>query len=158
MAVLEAQAVGWGASGRNGGIVSPAFACGGEAIEARVGREAARALHRLTIEGVERLRATIADLGITGADPVAGLLNLRRFDRADDLHAYAAEFAGDFGYDFTYLNREAIRARLSAIAANAFAITQRSTDGISTPVQPCCPLVPGSAPGSSRKRQIGLAR
>ena len=80
-------------------------------IEARVGREAARALHRLTIEGVERLRATIADLGITGADPVAGLLNLRRFDKADDLHAYAAEFANDFGYEFTYLNREAIRAR-----------------------------------------------
>ncbi|MDP1576566.1 MAG: FAD-dependent oxidoreductase, partial [Cypionkella sp.] len=47
--VLEAQAVGWGASGRNGGIVSPAFACGSEDIAARVGVEAARALHRLTI-------------------------------------------------------------------------------------------------------------
>jgi glycine/D-amino acid oxidase-like deaminating enzyme len=124
VAVLEAQAVGWGASGRNGGIVSPAFACGGEAIEARVGRDAARALHRLTIEGVERLRATIADLGITGADQVAGLLNLRRFDRADDLHTYAAEFASDFGYEFTYLNREAIRARLS---------TDRYFHGLSDP-------------------------
>lgn len=111
--VLEAKAVGWGASGRNGGIVSPAFACGAEAIEARVGRDAARALHRLTIEGVERLRATITDLGIAGADPIAGLLNLRRFDKADDLHAYAAEFSNDFGYDFTYLNRAAIRERLA---------------------------------------------
>lgn len=113
VAVLEAQAIGWGASGRNGGIVSPAFACGGEAIEARVGREAARALHRLTIEGVERLRATIAELKITDANPIPGLLNLRRFDKADDLHAYAAEFSNDFGYDFTYLNRDAIRDRLA---------------------------------------------
>ena len=113
VAVLEAQAIGWGASGRNGGIVSPAFACGGEAIEARVGREAARALHRLTIEGVERLRATITDLKITDANPIPGLLNLRRFDKADDLHAYAAEFSNDFGYDFTYLNRDAIRDRLA---------------------------------------------
>ncbi len=110
--VLEAQAVGWGASGRNGGIVSPAFACGSEDITARVGVEAARALHRLTIEGVDRVRGYIRDLGITGADPISGLLNLRRFDRADDLHAYAAEFAQDFGYELTYLDRAAIRERL----------------------------------------------
>ncbi len=110
--VLEAHVVGWGASGRNGGIVSPAFACGSEAIAARVGVEAARALHRLTIEGVGRVRGYISDLGIAGADPIPGLLNLRRFDRSDDLHAYAAEFAQDFGYALTYLNRDAIRERL----------------------------------------------
>jgi hypothetical protein len=122
--VIEAQAIGWGASGRNCGIVSPAFSCGAEAIEARVGRDAARSLHRLTIEGVERLRATISDLGITGADPTPGLLNLRRFDKADDLHAYAAEFSNDFGYDFTYLNRDAIRERL---------VTDRYYHGLSDP-------------------------
>lgn len=112
--VIEAQAVGWGASGRNGGIVSPAFACGGEAIAARVGVPAAKALHRLTIEGVTRLRGYLDDLNITSADPLPGLLNLRRFDHADDLHAYAAEFAEDYGYEFQYLDREAIRARLTS--------------------------------------------
>lgn len=112
--VIEARAVGWGASGRNGGIVSPAFACGSDAIAARVGRDNARALHRLTIEGVARVRGYIRDLGISGADPIAGLLNLRRFDRADDLHAYAAEFAEDFGYQLSYLDRDAIRARLTS--------------------------------------------
>ena len=80
--VIEARAVGWGASGRNGGIVSPAFACGGDEIEARVGRDAARALHRLTIEGVDRVRGLITDLKIEGATPLPGLLNLRRFDKA----------------------------------------------------------------------------
>jgi len=33
--VLEAESVGFGASGRNGGLVSPAFAGGDDAIRAR---------------------------------------------------------------------------------------------------------------------------
>lgn len=106
--VLEAQSVGFGASGRNGGLVSPAFAGGDEAIRARVGPEAARALHLLSIEGVERLRATIKDLGIESADLVPGLLSLRRFDRADDLKAHAEEFARDYGYRLDYLDRAAL--------------------------------------------------
>ena len=122
--VIEARAVGWGASGRNGGIVSPAFACGGDEIEARVGRDAARALHRLTIEGVDRVRGLISDLKIEGATPLPGLLNLRRFDKACDLHAYAAEFSENFGYDFGYLDRKAIRDRL---------VTDRYFHGLSDP-------------------------
>lgn len=110
--VLESKSIGFGASGRNGGIVSPAFACGGEAIEARVGAEAARALHRLTIEGVQRLRANIDSLGIAEAAPVNGLLNLRRFDAVADLHDYARAYEQDYGYRFTYLDRAAISERL----------------------------------------------
>jgi glycine/D-amino acid oxidase-like deaminating enzyme len=110
--VLESESIGFGASGRNGGIVSPAFACGSEAIEARVGPQKARALHRLTIEGVARLRNHIQTLTIPQADPTPGLLNLRRFDQVRDLHAYADEFQRDYGYAFTYLDRNAIQDRL----------------------------------------------
>lgn len=110
--VLESQSVGFGASGRNGGIVSPAFACGGDAIAARVGPEAARALHRLSIEGVQRLQDNIRTLNISGADPVPGILNLRRFDQSADLHAHAAKFASDYDYPLTYLNRAQISERL----------------------------------------------
>ena len=110
--VLEAQSIGFGASGRNGGIVSPAFACDSDAVAARVGPAAARALHRLTIEGVNRLQANIKDLAIAGAALTPGLLNLRRFDMSTDLHAYASEFADDYGYALTYLNRAQISDRL----------------------------------------------
>ena len=110
--VLETESIGFGASGRNGGIVSPAFACGSDAIEARVGPEKARALHRLTIEGVQRLRGHIQTLNIPQAEPVAGLLNLRRFDQAQDLRTYAQDFERDFGYAFTYLDRPTIQERL----------------------------------------------
>lgn len=112
--LLEAETLGFGASGRNGGLVSPAFAGGDDAIRRRVGPEAARALHRLSIEGVERLRATIRDLAIAGADPVAGLLSLRRYDRADDLKAHAREFADDYDYELTYLDRQALAAHVDS--------------------------------------------
>ena len=111
--VLEAERVGWGASGRNGGIVSASYACEGDAIAAQVGDKAAKALHRLSVEGVARVRAAITDLNIGGVDPCPGLLNLRRFDRADDLHAHAEAFARDYDYTFTYLDRATIRARLT---------------------------------------------
>lgn len=106
--VLEAESVGFGASGRNGGLVSPAFAGGDAAIRKRVGEDQAQALHRLSIEGVERLRATIRDLGIAGADPVPGLLSLRRFDQAQDLKDHVKDFARTYGYEMTYLDRRAL--------------------------------------------------
>ena len=106
--VLEAETVGFGASGRNGGLVSPAFAGGDDAIRARVGPKAAMALHRLSIEGVERLRATIRDLQGDAGKPVEGLLSLRRFDEARDLKAHVAEFANIYGYPMTYLDRRAL--------------------------------------------------
>lgn len=113
VALIEAASIGFGASGRNGGIVSPAFACGAAAIAARVGPKAAHALHRLSIEGVERVRANINHLAIEGAAPVNGVLNLRRYDHATDMHAHAAAFARDFDYPLEYLNRDALRARLT---------------------------------------------
>lgn len=114
VAVLEAQSIGYGASGRNGGIVSPAFAAGSDGIARQVGNTAAHALHRLSIEGVDRVRSNIINLGLKGVDPVPGILNLRRFDRADDLKSHADIFARDFDYEFQYLDRAAIRERLTS--------------------------------------------
>lgn len=114
VAVLDADRVGYGASGRNGGLVSPDFAAGDAAIRARVGPKAAAALRRLAIEGVERLRTTIEELRIDGAAPVPGLLSLRRFDRADDLKRQADMFARDFGYRLDYLDRAALGAHLDS--------------------------------------------
>ena len=51
--LLEANRVAWGASGRNAGFVIAGFANGIEHIEKHLGRDAARALFRLSRDGVE---------------------------------------------------------------------------------------------------------
>lgn len=112
--VFEAHRIGHGASGRNGGIVSPAFACGSEAITARVGDKAARDLHRMTIEGVAIVRSNIETLGLAEARITPGLLHLRRFDQGGDLQAHADEFARHFDYPLTYLDRRAISDHLTS--------------------------------------------
>ena len=62
--VLEAQSIGWGASGRNGGFVSPGFATGLDQIARMAGHDQAHALYRLSLEGVSLMRDAIATLAI----------------------------------------------------------------------------------------------
>ena len=106
--VIEAQAVGWGASGRNGGFVSAGFACRAAAIRARVGAARAAELQALAAEGVAIMRATIRDLAIPGADPVPGILRMRRHEPGDDFRAAAVPGQLD------YLDRAAIRRHLES--------------------------------------------
>jgi gamma-glutamylputrescine oxidase len=60
--LLEANRIGWGASGRNGGFVSPGFAESLTQIVTRVGLAEAQALFKLSVGGAEYVRARIAEL------------------------------------------------------------------------------------------------
>ena len=51
--VLEARRIAWGASGLNGGFVSPGYSAGYDAIARRTGADDAKSLHRLSIEGAQ---------------------------------------------------------------------------------------------------------
>lgn len=62
--VLEARRVGWGASGRNGGQICTAYACGMEKIERWMGLADARRLFQLSEEAKEILRERIAHFAI----------------------------------------------------------------------------------------------
>jgi gamma-glutamylputrescine oxidase len=98
VAVLEAQRVGWGASGRNGGFVSPGYAGTGETIRRMAGAADAKKLHLLSIEGVELVRNTIEDLGIASALPKPGITRVVRYEAAAQLQAEAEAALNDFGY------------------------------------------------------------
>src|SRR4249920_1839407 len=50
--VLEAQQVGWGASGRNGGQVIAGLACDQSVIEQQLGSTASRAVWDMTMEAL----------------------------------------------------------------------------------------------------------
>lgn len=112
--VLEAESVGFGASGRNGGFVSPGYATGDEEIARIAGAETARRLHLLSVEGVDFVRDTIRTLGIEEARPQAGLMSVRRYDDREALKARAEETRRLYGYELHYMDSEAVRAVLKS--------------------------------------------
>jgi gamma-glutamylputrescine oxidase len=66
--VLEANEVGFGASGRNGGLASGKFRVSFQDIAKRHGSEAARRMYELGREAVDCVEELIEELGIEGAD------------------------------------------------------------------------------------------
>ncbi|RDI57768.1 NAD(P)/FAD-dependent oxidoreductase [Microvirga subterranea] len=108
--LLEAQRVAWGASGRNGGFVSAGYATGLSTIEHRVGPDQAGELYRLSMEGVEIVRRNIADLGITEAQPVPGIVKALRYDSRGALRQTRDRMERDFGLRQRHLSGDEVRA------------------------------------------------
>src|SRR4051812_25687385 len=99
VAVLEAGCLAGGASGRNGGFVSPGFAERIDAIVARVGPSRARELWARSCAGVEYIRRAIAEDAMPGVEPHDGRLSVRRTDNEPALLEHAAMLRVDFGAD-----------------------------------------------------------
>ncbi len=62
--LLEADTIGFGASGRNGGFVFGGFSLGERDLVGTVGVDAARKLYRLTLDAVALIRRRIGQYGI----------------------------------------------------------------------------------------------
>jgi len=58
--LLEAQHIGWGASGRSGGQIIPGFACEQSTLDAAVGRANARRMWEISVEAITLLRSLIS--------------------------------------------------------------------------------------------------
>ncbi|RCS22876.1 FAD-binding oxidoreductase [Phyllobacterium salinisoli] len=112
VAVIEAERVGWGASGRNGGFVSPGFANGGDAITRMAGAENARKLHRLSIEGARFVRDTIDELNIISAAPIHGLMSVLRYGDEQAMKERAEHLRRAFDYTVEYMDRDQVQAVL----------------------------------------------
>ncbi|MBB5703947.1 gamma-glutamylputrescine oxidase [Ochrobactrum daejeonense] len=112
--VLEAESIGFGASGRNGGFVSPGFATDTASIAAQAGKGVADDLHKLSIEGVEFVRQNIADLRITEAGLTPGIMSVRRYDDGDNLKHYAEQLYRDYNYRIDFLTTAQTRELLNS--------------------------------------------
>jgi gamma-glutamylputrescine oxidase len=109
VAVVEARKVGWGASGRNGGFVSPGFAVGGEGLVKRVGVERARALHGLTREAVKLVRSRIDRYRIA-ADPIdSGMLMAWWRDAPGEAQKFRDWIQETYEIPYEYWPRERVR-------------------------------------------------
>lgn len=110
--VLEAEVVAWGASGRNGGAVAPGYATSYGNIARRVGADAARALFRLSIEGVKIVRRNIEDLGIGEAALTPGRIRLSRIRASKDARGLMEWMHRQFDYDLTFCDMAEVREML----------------------------------------------
>jgi gamma-glutamylputrescine oxidase len=109
VALVEARKVGWGASGRNGGFVSPGFAVGPRGLVARAGLEPARQLYGLTREAVRLVRDRIDRYGIA-AEPVdSGMLMTWWRDRPGAAQKFRDWMQQTYGVEYEYWPRERVR-------------------------------------------------
>jgi gamma-glutamylputrescine oxidase len=99
VALLEAQRLGWGASGRNGGQVIVGFGFAGEdAIEAQLPAADARRAWDISVEGMQLLRERISAHAIE-CDYVPGYLSLAvNARKARALNARVRHMAKTYGY------------------------------------------------------------
>ncbi|KFG67110.1 FAD-binding oxidoreductase [Microvirga sp. BSC39] len=108
--LLEAQRVAWGASGRNGGFVSAGYATGLSSIERRVGKDQAKELFRLSMEGVEIIRRNIDEFGIADAKLVPGIAKALRYNSRGALQAACESQQRAFGLNLRHLGRDEVRS------------------------------------------------
>ena len=107
--VLEAERTGWGASGRNGGFVSPGYSLSYPNIERRVGPGDAKSLHRLSIEGARMVAENLAALKDTDAGRVDGLMSTARYEATAELKTRRDWLEREFGYSLEFRTRDQVR-------------------------------------------------
>ncbi len=112
--VLEAQRVGWGASGRNGGQVIFGFGCDQSKLEALLGDEDARRLFDWSLEGIELIRTRCAKYGID-CDWRDGHAHVPIKPRqVSELRRLQDESAQRYGYALEWWDRERQHAEIAS--------------------------------------------
>ncbi len=101
--VLEAQQVGWGASGRNGGQVIAGLACDQSVIEQQLGDTASRAVWDMTMEAL-RLIGERRERFDIDCDWRSGYLSLAVNSRkAKELQTWQAHMRRAYGYQTQWI-------------------------------------------------------
>ena len=107
--LLEARRIGWGASGRNGGFVSPGYSGDTFALERQLGKARTRALYDLSRQGAEYVRGNLSQPGFAGILGGQGRLRLSRHGAADGLRAIRRRLEEDYGHRFEYWDTDRVR-------------------------------------------------
>jgi gamma-glutamylputrescine oxidase len=101
--LLEARAVGWGASGRNGGQALAGLACEQDTIEAQLGLDEARRVWAMTIEALALIQQRCARFQID-CDWRPGYMSLAVNDRkARELQAWQVRMQSLYGHETTWI-------------------------------------------------------
>jgi gamma-glutamylputrescine oxidase len=115
VALLEAQTVGFGASGRSGGQTIFGLAASQRALIAQVGREDARRLFQMSIEALDLTQSLIREHAIE-CDYRPNHVHVATKPRHTvELREWLEELHGEYGYHSTrYLDRDELRAHVAS--------------------------------------------
>jgi glycine/D-amino acid oxidase-like deaminating enzyme len=121
IAVLESEAAGFGASGRNGSWCVPELNAGLDLLSQRFGRERAIAVQRALNSTVEEVGRSLDAEGIDAAFDRSGVLLLARGPYQlplleEHLHSYQAAGMGE---EYVWLDRAGARQRLDVAGVEA---------------------------------------
>ncbi len=109
--VLEASAVGYGASGRNGGFAMTLIHRSLAAMTEAVGDDGARALHGAAVEAIRSLESVCAEEGIDAQLMPNGAITVSNSPPQDDLIRREAETAARLGLkDVAFLEGNEVQA------------------------------------------------
>ncbi|NQD38380.1 FAD-binding oxidoreductase [Permianibacter sp. IMCC34836] len=109
IALLEAEQIGFGASGRNGGFVFGGFSLGNASLIQQLGRPRARALYQLTLDAVELIRQRVARYQIACDVNPSGVLLANWFDDDRVLQQVRTFMLQEFEVDWAPISREQSR-------------------------------------------------
>lgn len=113
--LLEAERIGFGASGRSGAQAIFGYACGQQKLEQQVGAAAARQMWDISLEGLELVRTLIARHQID-CNYIAGQMHVAIKPRHErELRAEVDELQRHYDYpSVRYLERDATRALIAS--------------------------------------------
>jgi glycine/D-amino acid oxidase-like deaminating enzyme len=111
--VLEASAVGYGASGRNGGFAMPLVHRSIQSLVETLGRERALAIHLAAEEAIRNIQRVCEEEGIDADLMPNGLLTVSNTPLQDEHIRREAEIAGELGIEgIRLMDRDEIQARV----------------------------------------------
>ena len=112
--VLEAERIGWGASGRNGGQVIFGWGCSEAKLESLLGRDDARRLFDWSLEAIHLIHERRAKHAID-CDWRDGHIHVAIKPRhVAELHAWQESLARDYAYPLPWWDRERLQAVLDS--------------------------------------------
>ena len=122
--LLEAEQLGFGASGRNGGFVFAGFSLGEAALLKQLGETRARALYQLTLDAVETVRQRINRYRIDCDRVDEGVIWANWFEDKRVLEVRQKLLAEHYGSTWQWLPRATLREML---------VTDRYSDALFEP-------------------------
>lgn len=110
--LLEAETIGHGASGRNGGFVAGGFSLEAAKLHRRIGRDAARALYQMSEDAVAKIKQRIIRYRIDCEPVWGGVIVASWFNHDRALRDLQRLMRDEFGLHWEWLPRENLRELL----------------------------------------------